>query len=145
MKKILFILFSFIIASCVSNNNKVETLMGKSIMDKLSIQEMNECIKHDPFMKSVFEKIEEYNKSYSDADKAIFYPITYKRAYSYLKYIEDNKNVIKELYKQNKYSEAFDMQISKDTLCNAFFYAKASNTPPPVDNIENVVDTTAAL
>lgn len=143
MKKLL-ILTAIFLTGCVSNKNSIPTVMEKSIMEKMSIQEMNECIKFDPFMNSVFEKIEEYDKSHSDIEKANYYSITYKRAYEYLKYIDENDKIIRDLYHKNKYSEAYSLKIKKDTLCNEYFYPKASTTPPPVENNKSVIDTSAA-
>ncbi len=144
MKKILAILSSIIMFSCNMNKDEYPATMDKSIMEKMSIIEMNECIKYDPLMKSIFEKIDDYSLDYTDIEKANFYDLTYKRVYDYFKYIEDNKKLFDELRKEDKWGQISDMKLNKDTLCNTYFFPKASKTPPPFDNNENVVDTTAS-
>ncbi len=141
MNKILFILSCVILLGCNSKKNDYPTSMDKSIMEKLSVQEMNECLKFDPFMNSIFERINEYSLSYTEIEKAHFYDLTYKRVYSYFKFIEENKELIDKLEKQDKWGEISDMKLNKDTLCNTYFFPKAKEPEPEI--IENAVDTTA--
>lgn len=85
MKKIILLIgLSVLLSGCYTHPG------DKSIFEKLTVKEINSLIKQDAAYKDNYDFIWFLNKQFkSDADKAPFYDITYKRFHNAVKEIDE--------------------------------------------------------